>query len=231
MLAEKRGDRERALEAYGAAIDMIEKGYQTLGSLPAESRLPYLDRFRHVYAGYLGQAFEVMRRDPGRMRSLKGKSFENAQWAALTTTAAALTQMAARFAARDDSLASNLRDLQNLGRKLQVKERELPKGDVRNTEYQESLSELNALRAEQGELRARVEKDVPEYTALVNPQPVSIADLQGVLRPDEALVSFTVADDAVYLFAVRKGLAFARLARRQGSPLHRAATFRRGQGA
>jgi CHAT domain-containing protein len=203
-LAEKRGQREAALEAYNAATDMIEKEYQTLGPLPAESRLRFLDLFRHVYAGYLARASEAIRHEPVRSAVLKEKSFEKAQWASLTTTTAALTQMTARFAVRNDKLAGTLRKLQDLDRRLQANEQR-PIG-VQSQRLVER-EELRALRAEKAELKACVDNEFPAYAELISGKPCSISDVQGILEPNEALISFTFADNEAYLFVVRKGLA------------------------
>ena len=41
----------------------------------------------------------------------------------------------------------------------------------------------------------------------IGAKPASVADAQSVLRPDEALITFTFGDDEAYLFVVRKGQA------------------------
>ena len=57
--------------------------------------------------------------------------------------------------------------------------------------------------------RLRLAREFPAYAELSSPAPLSIAQTQALLKPDEALVSFVSMNDKSYVFAVTREAAIS----------------------
>lgn len=80
--------------------------------------------------------------------------------------------------------------------------------------YAEFTARRNAVRAEMDrgeravrEARAGILRDHPDYVALSDPRPLSIADTQALLKPDEALVTILVGSVKSYVWAITRDRA------------------------
>ena len=63
------------------------------------------------------------------------------------------------------------------------------------------------LAEEDGKLKsldAHLARDFPAYAELANPQPVPVAEAQGLLGPDEALLALAVAEKQTTVLALRR---------------------------
>ena len=65
-------------------------------------------------------------------------------------------------------------------------------------------TQIKKLKQAQTLLRSEIESRFPAYAELVNPKPPTIAKIQQLLSPEEALVATYVADDRTYVWAVAK---------------------------
>jgi tetratricopeptide (TPR) repeat protein len=135
-------------------------------------------------------------------RAKQGREmFEKAQWAQASEAAGALAQMAARSAKGNTELAGLVRERQDLVAEWQVKEKLLiaAKSQLsakRNSESEKSLSDrLASIDTRLATINARFAKDFPDYAALSNPKPASVAEAQALLGPDEALALFLDTDE------------------------------------
>ena len=142
--------------------------------------------------------------------ALGREAFEIAQWASQSSAAAAVQQMAARFASGSGPMQALARESQDLGAAWRETDRELldalVKPDLpanrasvamlrqRGADFEARLSVVNA----------KLEKEFPEYAALVSPKPVKVADVQALLSDSEAMVFWLPGDDETYVFAVTK---------------------------
>lgn len=138
------------------------------------------------------------------------ESFEVAQWARASDTAEQVAKMAARHAAGSDALAKVARERQDLLAYLEKLEADIlaevsKPTDKRNAERDRNLRQSetetkNRLRA----LDERIAKEFPRYGELTRPKPLSIAEAQKLLAPDEALLLWLVGEKESYLWAVRR---------------------------
>lgn len=133
-------------------------------------------------------AHRVDRSDP----KLRTATFEMAQWAHRSEAAAALGQMAVRRAKGEGELAGVVREAQDLERQGRTADQRLigalgrgqaPLADVARQETAGIEARLKAI-------DQRLASEFKEYAALANPKPMSIAETQALLRPDEALLLF-----------------------------------------
>jgi CHAT domain-containing protein len=150
---------------------------------------------------------------PHQRTQLVTESFEVAQLARSTTVAAAVTGMAARFAAGDNALTVAVREQQDLLARWRDRDTSLVEAlsrapDQRDWDLEARLrTELTEIDRRLNELDARLELEFPVYAALTAPTPLAVDRAQELLRPGEALVSFLVDDDATYAWVVRAGAA------------------------
>jgi CHAT domain-containing protein/tetratricopeptide (TPR) repeat protein len=140
----------------------------------------------------------------------KDEAFGAAQRAHETSAGAALSQMAARFGAGNDAIAGLVRRQQDLKTSLETLDKrvtsELGQADGKRNDT--LIANLRAQIAQTqkslDDVSAQLDRSFPAYADLSNPQPLSIAQTQGLLKPDEALVAFITLNDKTYALAVTR---------------------------
>jgi len=122
------------------------------------------------------------------------QGFELFQRSFETRTASALSQMAARASASDGALAQLVRQQQDLGERRTLVDKDLIAAlgarDGNKSRPVELRTELQRIDTELARIGRDLTARFPQYAALVNPEPASLADVQRVLKPDEALIGF-----------------------------------------
>jgi CHAT domain-containing protein len=146
---------------------------------------------------YLAQAFTAFRlaeKAGAETEALGEDAFQMVQRAQSSQTAAAFGQMAARFSAGTGTLAALVRERQDLGVEWQTLDARLASALAAPPAQRDQANE-QALRRRLTEIAARLDalngrfaRELPEYAALADPQPLSLADTQRLLGPQEALV-------------------------------------------
>ncbi|MCG2628656.1 tetratricopeptide repeat protein [Bradyrhizobium sp. WYCCWR 13023] len=140
----------------------------------------------------------------------RDEAFGAAQRAHETKAGAALAQMAARFGAGNDAIAGLVRRQQDLKASLETLDKrvtsELGRADgKRNDQLIASLrAQMSQTQKSLDDVAAQLDRSFPAYADLSNPQPLSLAQTQGLLKPDEALVAFILLSDTTYAFAVTR---------------------------
>ena len=119
-----------------------------------------------------------------------------AQRALDTNAALALSQLAARHATGEGALAGLLRERQDLVQELEGRDKLLIAAVAKTPDQRDRAGE-DRLKSRIEEIGGRIDeidrslnKQAPEYAALSKPTPISIADTQALLKPDEALLQF-----------------------------------------
>jgi CHAT domain-containing protein/tetratricopeptide (TPR) repeat protein len=187
----ERGDWASAVAQFRRASDIITRQ----GATPPEDRTGLAkqvltrNQYRlgyHVLALYHSAAGEP---EAGE------ESFRVGQWALQTEAAEALRQMSTRFAAGQGELASLVREQQDLLRDRKAADARLLAA-VRAANAQATAdggagyAAYSKIEARLDAVASRLRRDFREYAAVSNPQPLTIAATQALLRPDEALVQF-----------------------------------------
>lgn len=140
----------------------------------------------------------------------KDEAFGAVQRAHETRAGAALAQMAARFGAGNDAIAGLLRRQQDLKASLETLDKrvtsELGQADGRRNDALIASLRTQTARTQKSldDVMAQLDRSFPAYADLSNPQPLSIAQTQGLLKPDEALVAFIVLGDKSYAVTVTR---------------------------
>lgn len=131
------------------------------------------------------------------------------QLARNSDTGAALAQMAARAAADNGPLAHIVRAQQDAVAAWRQFDKQLidaigkppaQRNAVAEKALRQKLSDADTRIAQ---LNAELQRNFPEYRELISPEPLSVADTQKLLKPDEALVSYLVADRETLLWIIR----------------------------
>jgi CHAT domain-containing protein/Tfp pilus assembly protein PilF len=127
---------------------------------------------------------------------LSREMFQTAQWATSSEAARSLTQMAARGASGDASLARLIRERQDLVEEWQTREK------LRNAALGNEAAMRDAKAEAENDERmgaidlriATIDKKLvaafPDYAAFVNPEPLTVEEVQAQLGEDEVLVLF-----------------------------------------
>jgi CHAT domain-containing protein/tetratricopeptide (TPR) repeat protein len=135
-------------------------------------------------------AFNAGAADP----ALADEGFLAAQRALETEAAAALSQLAARFASRAPAFAELVRERQDLTQEFAERDKLLIAAVANSPERRDPAAETT-LRSRIAEIDARLDAidqalgaQFPDYAALAKPSPLSIPEVQALLAPDEVLV-------------------------------------------
>jgi CHAT domain-containing protein/tetratricopeptide (TPR) repeat protein len=168
-------------------------------------------------------------------QSLASEAFLVAQSARNTATADALAQMAIRFAAGKGPLADLVRRRQDLSARWHAIDQYLIESLSAPSERRGAAT-INAARAELSRIESQIEetdarlaREFPDYTELAHPKPLSVAEIQSLLAPDEALVSYLIGEKTSYVFAIaREGLTWKELNIGADELRKRVSSIRRG---
>jgi CHAT domain-containing protein len=166
---------------------------------------------------------------------LAREAFEIAQWAGQSVTAAAIQQMATRFASGGDALAALARESQDLASAWSDRKKRLVAA-LAGSGGRSDRAEADGLRGEIADIEkrlaaiaARLRKEFPDYAELVRPTPLEPEDVQKLLRADEALVFWAKGKRELHLFALKRDALDWRTVAMDGRDLSaRIAEFRRG---
>jgi CHAT domain-containing protein/Tfp pilus assembly protein PilF len=133
----------------------------------------------------------VYRADPSS-DAAREEAFELAQWALQTGAADALSQMSVRFAKDTGQLASLVRLRQDLvaRREREMRLLDAAAGRADSQAGEDARIAVAALDQRLDTIDAELLAGFPEYAALSNPKPLTIAATRTLLKPDEALVLF-----------------------------------------
>jgi tetratricopeptide (TPR) repeat protein len=232
-LYDRSGDRAQALviarKASAAVIAHAAEGPgarddQTAGGL-VERRAGYFHRHVYLLAADL--------REP--KAEAAHEALEIAQWATQSSAAAAVHQMAARFAAGDGVLPSLVREKQDLIAAWRERDARLLEF-VSSPDQGRDRAAIETLRRQIGEteralarVSGRLEKEFPDYTALAAPKPLAAAEVQKQLGDGEALVFWLPSGRETYVFALtREHFAWQKIALGSKDLGAKVAAFRRG---
>lgn len=140
----------------------------------------------------------------------KDEAFGAAQRAHETSAGAALSQMAARFGAGNDAIAGLVRRQQDLKTSLETLDKrvttELGQADGRRNDAMIASLRAQIAQAQKSldDVSNQLDRSFPAYADLSNPQPLSVAQVQSLLKSDEALVSFILLADKTYVFTATR---------------------------
>jgi CHAT domain-containing protein/tetratricopeptide (TPR) repeat protein len=199
-LAYLQSDWKRAADYWSRSTAVIKRRDERGLSGAAEgSPLEEAQRWSWQFSGFVKVSYRLATQ--GATTSLAAETFEAVQWAQGSDAAASLSQMAARSAKGSPQLAALVRERQDLVSEWQAKDKLLiaaksSEPAERNADAEKVLADrLAAIDARLSEINRQLAQKFPDYAALASPAPVSVAEVQAQLGPDEALVLFLDTDE------------------------------------
>lgn len=195
VLYEKTGRIPQAEDAYRQAIEILEAQMETLGGT-AETKARFRQKYKYLYHDYLNllnkrnkqqEAFHILERYRAQL-FLAMLSERDIVWTAEVPEE--LDQERINLAREYDRIQNQLGELNS------KKDRE---------EIEKLQARLRELQAKQSEVIGRIKKTSPKYASLRYPQPLDVAGVQEALDPGTALLSYSIGEEAGYVFLVTSG--------------------------
>jgi CHAT domain-containing protein len=121
-----------------------------------------------------------------------------------------LNASSARMGSDDPALAGLVREEQDLTKRVNAQlgtlnnVLALPSGQRDEITVKALQASIGKLRGERDRARAEIVKRFPRYADMIDPKPPSAAEIQAVLKPGEALLSFYFGRDIGFVWAVPK---------------------------
>ncbi len=140
---------------------------------------------------------------------LADESLQIAQLEQASSTGAAVAKMAIRFARGDDAIASLVKRKQDATERRARGEANLVKAagqppEKRNAALEEKLREdIVRLGKDIDAVDVELTSRFPEYQELTRPEPLSVIQVQAMLRPNEAMLVYAIAEKQSWLWVVR----------------------------
>lgn len=131
--------------------------------------------------------------------ALMDEAFRAAQEGMASQAGAALRQIGLRTAAGSGALADAVRDRQGIAERLRAAEVEMTRPGADRTLLAGRMAEMQA---ELAAADARLAQDFPRYADLTRPRPLSVAEVQALLAPDEALVLTFIGETYAFVWAI-----------------------------
>jgi CHAT domain-containing protein/tetratricopeptide (TPR) repeat protein len=216
----ERGDWKTATTYWRQSTDLLirrsKRGAEPIGGALTGQRKSDAARHTYQFGGLVKATYRLAQGDKTQKQLSEHESFKVAQWAQSSEAAASLAQMAARQARGDNALARLVRERQDLVGEWQTRDRALitarsAQQERRNAGAEQAIgSRLAAIDGRVGEIDKTLAKDFPDYAALAGAEPLTIAEVQALLRADEALVlildtrEWRPAPEETFVWAITK---------------------------
>jgi CHAT domain-containing protein/Tfp pilus assembly protein PilF len=207
------GRRAEALSYSRTAIAAVEAHLTVNADERSAAAVAEYRKSRTFFANHIGIAYGVMAEQPEQHVALVAETFRVAQLAQASDAAQAVAAMAARFAADGGSLASVIRERQDLAARCRHLDADIVALATRPQSERKPDQEA-ALRTQLAEARQgldfverKIAAGFPDYAELGAPRPVPVADAQRLLAPDEALVVYLTTAHETWFWAVRSDVA------------------------
>jgi tetratricopeptide (TPR) repeat protein/CHAT domain-containing protein len=197
----RRGAWEKSLaHARRAAKIIVDRSRKGLEggepTLPDNARRE-LARSNNMFRSVIRAAWRLPQgAGPQEKAAASEEAFKAAQWHGQTSAAAALAQLGARFAKGEGALAASIHEQQDLSAAWQSLDRLLiaarsEPSQRRNSGKEGRLQErLGDIERQLAAVNTRLKEAFPDYYAIVSPEPLSIPQVQGLLRPNEVLMAY-----------------------------------------
>jgi len=204
VFAEQRRYPE-SVRAFRLALEILRKDEVARSEVIVDQIAPFIQA-----------ANAVAEKEPDQRAQLNAEIFEATQLIGKSLVDDTVNRVAARLASAAPAIASLVDELERTRRERDAarlalaQEVSLP-NDQRGSQRENALlNQINAATAKSEALTTRIESEFPDYAKFANPGPVSLAEAQGALLPEEAMVIVEAGREHSFIVLVRKDRLIAR---------------------
>ena len=193
-----QGQRAKAADYWRQSTEIIirrvKRGIETTAPAAAVTSASEAEREGYRFKALVKAVHRLAETQRARAASAADEMFAIVQWAQASDAATSLARMAARQAAGSGELARTVRERQDLVGEWQARDRLLIAAASQPTHLRDATSEaeqrsrLAVIDTRLADIDRALARDFPDYAALAAPGPLTIADVQAMLKADEALV-------------------------------------------
>jgi len=200
---------QKAIESIRRAANPYRQRLEHAAGNRSSISLSELQQARDIYVNYVDAFINFIKLQERQKNNIANEAFEAGQLARATSTSVALAGMGARFAAGDNQLANIVRKHQDLSKRWRRLNNKL--GDaVSRSPHDQEKENIPAIREalsdidfQMQELDKKIAEEFPAYNQLIGSFAISLKEVQKLLAPDEALITYLLADKHSYLWVVR----------------------------
>ena len=194
-----RGNLEQARKSIEESLSLIET-VRTRSASP-QLRAAYLASMKMAYEFYVDLLMQQHAKDPSRAYDAE------ALQASERGRARSLTEMLneAQVDIRQGVDAALIEKERNLTQLLNAKaQRQIQLLAQKGSKDEIAIvkREISVLEDEYQQVLAAIRKNSPQYTALTQPQPLGLKEIQSLLDPNTLLLEYSLGDERSYLWAV-----------------------------
>jgi tetratricopeptide (TPR) repeat protein/CHAT domain-containing protein len=205
----KSGKLEEAVSSFKKSIDSIEEIYTYTKGLKEEERASMIVGKRFVYQDFTELLLELHCKSPDKgydkeafviSEKAKSRIFQELMAKAGAKTVFAGDEIFQKMIQREQKLIGEITNLrQNLIKELSKPEKDRNEEVIRSLKEQLAKAE-NALNDHEKEM----ELNYPRYADLKRPKPLTVEELQNILKPGETLLAYSVGKDKLISFVIGK---------------------------
>ncbi len=194
-----------AVRSYRLALDILRKDPVARAEVVVDQITPFI-----TAANAYAQA------NPGERAKLDAELFEASQLIGKSLVDDTVNRVAARLAQSAPAVADLVDQLEQARRardaaRLTLAQQVSLPDDQRGSDRENALmNQINTQTAKADDLQKKIEAQFPDYAKFANPGPVSLAEAQQALRPNEALVLLESGREHSFVVLVRKDRMMAR---------------------
>jgi CHAT domain-containing protein len=200
-----RGKYQAALKAFKETLPVLfERDSQS--ERAAGSSSGRLFRRTFVVESYLALLadYDATGRKLPAGTDLQAEIFQVAGLAYRSTVRQALAASAARAAITDSELAALARREQDALFRIKALNRLIIGAEIDSAMRSDLQQRIHNLKTSRRVIMAELNRRFPTYAELIDPIPMTLADVAAYLQPDEALLVIYTARDSTYVWAVPK---------------------------
>ena len=191
------------------ALDLMQRAMQVYAGRNGSGRSARLEQ-RAAKEHYLFYLSLLIKKSGATMTQAAdvGVAAPILQLARASDVAAALNQMTARFAASDTALARFARQHQDNGAQLEQAELTARRNLLKTAKQcdltcrGDARQQVARWKAELAKTEEVLRRDFPDYAELTDPQPLTLEQIQALLRPKEVLLAHVFGKQSGYALAV-----------------------------
>ncbi len=204
-----KGQGEEAVRVYQKTIETIEEIYSHTEGLKEEERSSVIGEKIYVYQEFIELLLQLHRKSPDKgydrkafviSEKSKSRTFQELIAKAGAKIALSGDEAFRKMAQREQQVIGEITNLRN----LLTKELSKPEKE-RNQEVIDSIKgQLSKSEKSLNDLGKEIEAKYPRYADLKRPKPLTVEELQRILKEDETILSYAVATYQIAAFIITK---------------------------